>query len=127
MIVNKIQKNIVKKNLKLMQKKGRGGMCFTANAESWGKKLKGVNSCWVNFFYDKNTGNIIVFGNAQYIADEIKNNTLNVGGVFIIDKKMKIRKINYFPLDSKRARINLSLSAGLYNELREKKIKSQAA
>ena len=62
---------------------------------------------------------LIIFSTILFADIKVVNKSINW--------KHKIVKIFYSSEDSKEARINLSLTAGVYNELRQKKEKLRAA
>ena len=118
---------IVKKNLKLMRSNKEGGMAQLISNESIGGNA-GASHLGINFYYNKETGEIVYFGNIQHVPAKIVANPLYVEGSFSyyinfgISKKMlfhdsKIDQIHYNVKDTKQARINLALSAKFYNEL----------
>ena len=120
-----------------MNNNSPGGMTYLMGMESMGGNA-GKEGMGINFYYNKKSGEIIYFGNPQHVPPKIRGNSNNVGGSFLIlikikvvnksiNWKHKIVKIFYSSEDSKEARINLSLTAGVYNELRQKKEKLRAA
>ena len=115
--------SIVDKNIRLMEKPEEGGMMFRLKNESWGGWAGDIV---VNFHYNRNTGKIIYFGNFQDVPRRIRDDPENVEGQFHFSfkkypgegfPKYKIARIKYSEDDTKDARINLSLSAGTFNDL----------
>jgi hypothetical protein len=118
---------VVKKNLYLMRSKKEGGMSEVIMNESIGGNA-GASHLGINFHYHKENGKIAFFGNIQDVPTKIRKNSLYVEGSFSyyikfgVTKKFyfqesKIDKINYNSKDTREARINLALSAKMYNEL----------
>jgi len=122
--------DIPSKNLKLMLSNKNGGMIRLANDESIGgnagsyKKFPCVGT---NFYFDKDTGEIIYFNNPQYLPESIIN--VYSHGVFrivvLIGKNVpqniknifaKILEVRYYGDASKEAKKNIEASINLYNE-----------
>ena len=118
---------IVKKNLKLMRSNRGGGMVKSIMTESLGGNA-GAFHQGINFYYNKETGEIVYFGNIQDVPSKFINDQLYVEGSFSYYNKFgvskgmvfgdsKIDRIIYNKKDTKTARINLALTAEIYNEL----------
>ncbi|MBU2589626.1 MAG: hypothetical protein KKF52_00990 [Nanoarchaeota archaeon] len=70
-------KEIIEKNLELMRSSKKGGMSELLCNESLGGNAGVYKNCscaGANFYYDKNTGEIIYFGNIQSVPKDIVNN-----------------------------------------------------
>ncbi len=110
-----------------MRSEKRGGMMEVTRKESIGGNA-GASHLGINFYYNKETGEIIYFGNIQHVPKYILENELYVGGTFsyyvrlgvikkVVFSEERIDQIIYNKRDTKSARINLALTAGLYNKL----------
>lgn len=81
-----IQKAIIQSNLELMISSERKGMACALRYESMGGNAgftsEGHPCCGANFRFDRNTGEIIYFGNSQDVPAEVKNAPQNAEGTF---------------------------------------------
>ena len=91
-------KDIVRKNVKLMESSGREGMLNFLASESIGgnaQSFKGYPCVAINFFHSKVSGEIIKFGNYQNIDPTIRQNENYLESSFLIALKLPLPKNNF--------------------------------
>ncbi len=116
---------IVKKNIKLMQSRKRGGFIQLVLTESMGGNAGAYGkfpNIGANFFFDPNTGEIIAFGNIQEMSPEVREKYL--GGFFIValllkdrvkDTKYYIHEVGFKGKASFKARVTIKEMVREYN------------